>query len=232
MEMIRDKMNTNTTRFPYKRMTMEGAVNVNGSSRSILSIGSISSTNRNALQTFQHSWKSSTMNLNGINGINNAMIPAFLAQQSVAEDDVQSVSPSEDNARITKNNLSPMSLHRPSMQHSGSSSVFPEHSRASKSRFALKKTTGSLLSVDGLAINKQHGDMLDSMVSNQIVLKLQQTQLEAAITKSELLDELKTEVCVVDPAAGDDSNGFEVPRISALMRESFDIDRFADELQK
>ena len=214
---MNDGMNNNgmKSRFPYKRGMMEGAAHGSGSSRSIGSSASTrttASTNRNALQTFQHSWKHS-MNMTNINGINSAMIPAFSAQGSVPAD-------LEIN-RVLSPDLSPMSMA--SIASGGTGRRFPKHSK--------QQTANSSMS-NAKSVIEQHGDQLDSLVSNQITLKLQQAQLEAAITKSELLDELKAEVPVVDPTAEDDPDEYELPRISAIMNSSFDIERFADDLQR
>merc|ERR1712228_281368 len=84
--------------------------------------------------------------------------------------------------------------------------IFPAYSTASKSHIILKK--------------EEH-DMIDSMVSNQIELKLQQTQLEAAMTKMELLDELKMEIVnPLNAAVG------AVPRISTVIN----LDELANQL--
>eukprot|EP01083_Nonionella_stella_P180506 643911_1 len=105
---------------------------------------------------------------------------------------------------------------------SGFSDIFPEYSTTSKSEFALK-VTGTGAAYGGI---KQQGDMLNSMVSNQIELKLQQTQLEAAMTKMELLDELKMEIEVVNPMIRDDKR--ESIRISTIIN----LDQLADELMQ
>ena len=110
------------------------------------------------------------------------------------------------------------------------SDIFPNYSFASKHQFPLKETPGSLMNLHGVFADKQE---LESMVSHQIELKLQQTQLEAAMTKMELLDELKLEVSIVDPAIDDrrpSKNDFGMPRISTII-EPMNLDQLADELQ-
>merc|ERR1712228_543515 len=94
--------------------------------------------------------------------------------------------------------------------------IFPAYSTASKSHIILKK--------------EEH-DMIDSMVSNQIELKLQQTQLEAAMTKMELLDELKIEIDVLNPLSNEKNiclldDGFGMPRISTVIN----LDELANQL--
>merc|ERR1712129_20322 len=97
------------------------------------------------------------------------------------------------------------------------SDIFPAYSTASQSQFLLKSTT-----------MREENDMIESMVSNQIELKLQQTQLEAAMTKMELLDELKMEMDELEPLgngkpmATDDC----VPRISTVIN----LDKLANQL--
>ena len=172
----------------------------------------------NALQQFQHTFQSSTNMLNAVETTTEFDEAAALerAQQQVFQQET-----------LKAQNKSLGGLHgvNGDVGNNNFSEIFPTYSMASKSEFSLKDTTGSLLNI------KQQGDMLDSMVSNQIELKLQQTQLEAAMTKMELLDELKLEIDVWNPAINnkrrESNDDFGMPRISTLIN----LDELADELQ-
>ena len=168
------------------------------------------SSNLTALQTFQHTWKASNFE------------PGLAAMDE--EEAMQRAQEQVFHAESKRNQAHDEHF----------AGIFPNYSLASKSQFSLRETTGSLMNMNGPISNKQEGDMLDSMVSNQIELKLQQTQLEAAMTKMELLDELKLEVDIVDPpldAKRPSTNDFGMPRISTII-EPMNLDQLANELQR
>jgi len=184
---------------PLRRGLSEGMERRRGSGTSSLS----------ALQTFQHTWKSSNFEP----GL------AAMHEEEAMQRAQQQVFGSLAAAAESKQEM-----------NDEMSEIFPNYSLASKSQFGLRSvsTTGSMMRLN----NKEEGDMLESMVSNQIELKLQQTQLEAAMTKMELLDELKVQVHIVDPARDVkrlSKNDFGMPRISTII-EPMNLDQLANGL--
>ena len=55
------------------------------------------------------------------------------------------------------------------------------------------------------------------MITNQEQLRMQQAQLEAAMVKMELLDQLKEKIPMFDPSDQQRSSISNVPRISSLV---------------
>ena len=173
----------------------------------------------NALQQFQHTFQSSTNMLTAQETVNTDFDESEALKRAQEQVFAQETLKAQEKAVNG-------GLHKD--ETNNFSDIFPTYSMASKSEFSLKDTTGSLLNMG--TDRKQQGDMLDSMVSNQIELKLQQTQLEAAMTKMELLDELKIEIDVWDPPQHKkrkSKDDFGMPRISTLIN----LDELADELQ-
>lgn len=214
---MKDNINLSSTETPISPAIASSA----GSIPKHLSLNnnSPSLNSMNALQQFQHTFQSSTNMLNAVE--NTAEFDEAEALKRAQEQVFQQETLKAQN----KQSLGGLHGVDGNNGNNNFSDIFPTYSMASKSEFSLKDTTGSLLNI------KQQGDMLDSMVSNQIELKLQQTQLEAAMTKMELLDELKLEIDVWNPSTNnkrrESKDDFGMPRISTLIN----LDELADELQ-